>query len=201
MPALFTRMSTEPNCAAQRCASSVPVDGSLTSPRVAATPPRAPDSFSTARAAASSSMSATSTLAPASVSRLAMPKPIPIAPPVTIALFPVRSNGPHPDASLMGPSSLGSRLGRKRSEVGEGDAVADRLEVDFHAETHADVVGRAADDVREDLEPLVDVDDRRRVRHPEARGLRPPHDGPAVDAADTRAALPLQLPGSAPTAQ
>src|SRR4051812_23772129 len=39
-------------------------------------------------------MSPTSTLAPASVSRLAMPNPMPIAPPVTIAFLPVRSNGP-----------------------------------------------------------------------------------------------------------
>src|SRR5204862_1085197 len=99
-------------------------------------------------------MSATSTLAPASVSRLAMPKPLPIAPPVTIALFPVRSNGPHPLVSLMNPISLPSRLGRKRSEVGEREALTDRMEVDPHAETDVHVVGGAADDVGEDLEPL-----------------------------------------------
>src|ERR1700737_3071838 len=76
------------------------------------------------------------------------------------------------------------------------EAAADRVKLDSHAQPAAHVRRVAADQAADHLVALVQVDDDGCVRNLKRRRLRPPHDGPAVDLAGSRAALPPELGAS-----
>lgn len=81
----------DPNALTQRSTASWQELSLETS---SATPTARPGASSLSTAEVGSTRSATTTLAPASMNRLAMPKPIPIAAPVMRAFFPARLKGP-----------------------------------------------------------------------------------------------------------
>src|SRR5437667_3398625 len=85
--ALLTRMCSSPSSATTCSTARSTLGSSLTSASTASTRPRFPSS-STVRAAVCASWSRIATAAPASTKTSAMPRPIPCAPPVTIAVFP-----------------------------------------------------------------------------------------------------------------
>src|SRR5882762_11613829 len=172
-PALLMRMSTRPRSLTVRSTSDRPCSGSETSPsRATALPPAFVISATTASSGALRRPD-TTTWAPSAASMSAVERPIPVPPPVTIAIFPVsfaiRLLSPRPDGLF---EMIDARRAAVRHDLAHlvDDGGGGRVDETAHKPhlDHGPVAPRNADEAR--LVGAVEAPARHHVAAREFRG-------------------------------